>query len=140
MTTTTTIRTIQVRVDGHITEHTLSTEGTGAQLCQLIGCDLFDVVGLVDGIDLFVDDEGINRGAALNLPATVLAHVLGTSAVLFGTAIAVSVDEEGETIGLTDDQVARIGAAMRQRPDPATVEALAGSLSPFPGIFTMLRG
>jgi len=118
----------------------LSTEGTGAQLCQLIGCDLFDVVGLVDGIDLFVDDEGINRGAALNLPATVLAHVLGTSAVLFGTAIAVSVDEEGETIGLTDDQVARICAAMRQRPDPATVEALADSLSPFPGIVAMLRG
>ena len=138
--TTTTIRVIELCVDGHITEQTFSTEGTGAQLCQLIGCDLFDVVGLVDGIDLFVDDEGINRGAALNLPATVLAHVLGASAVLFGTAIAVSVDEEGETIGLTDDQVARICAAMRQRPDPATVQALADSLSPFPGIVAMLRG
>ena len=70
----------------------------------------------------------------------MLAHVLGTSAVLFGTVIAVNVDEEGETIGITDDQVERIGAAMRQRPDPATVEALAGSLSPFPGIVAMLRG
>ena len=138
--TTTTIRVIELCVDGHITEQTFSTEGTGAQLCQLIGCDLLDVVGLVDGIDLFVDDEGINRGAALNLPATVLAHVLGTSVVLFGTAIAVSVDEEGETIGLTDDQVARISAAMCQRPDPETVEALAHSLSPFPGIVAMLRG
>ena len=138
--TTTTIRTIQVRADGQITEQTLSTEGTVAQLRQLMGCDLFDIVGLVDGIDLFVDNEGINRGAALNVPATVLAHVLGTSAVLFGTAIAVSVDEEGETIGLTDDQVARVGAATRQRPDRATVEALADSLSPFPGIVAMLRG
>ena len=76
--TTTTIRAIELCADGHITEQTLSTEGPVAQLCQLIGCDLFDIVGLVDGIDLFVDDEGINRGAALNHPATVLAHVLGT--------------------------------------------------------------
>ena len=137
---TTTSRAIGLCADGQITEHTLSTEGTVAQLCQLIGCNLFDIVGLVDGIDFFIDDEGINRGAALNLPATLLAHVLGTSAVLFGTAIAVSVDEEGETIGLTDDQVARIGAAMRQRPDPASVETLADSLTPLPGIVAMLRG
>ena len=54
--TTITIRTIQMRADGQITEQRLSTEGTGAQLCQLIGCDLFEIY-LVDSIDLFADDE-----------------------------------------------------------------------------------
>lgn len=44
--TTITIRTIQVRADGHITEQRLSTEGTRAQIC------------LVDSIYLFADDEG----------------------------------------------------------------------------------
>lgn len=118
----------------------LSTEDTGAQLFRAIGCDLFDVVGLVDGIDLFVDDEGISRGAPLNLPGIVLAHLLGASAVLFGTVVAVNVDEEGKTVGLTDDQVARIRRAMQQRSDPATVEALADSFASFPGIVAMLRG
>ena len=58
--TTITIRTIQVRADVQITEQRLSTEDTGAQLCQLIGCDLLEIC-LVDSIDLFADDEGTTQ-------------------------------------------------------------------------------
>ena len=135
----TTIRTIQLHPDDTITEKPIHPENIGAQLCTAIGCDLFDVVGLRDGIDLFVDDEGIPNGAPLNLGATVLAHQLGARSVIFGIAVAVSVDEEGETVSLTTSQIARISTALRQKPDTDTVDKLADSLAPFPGIVAMLR-
>ena len=100
---------------------------------------MFDVVGLADNIDLFVDDEGLINGSPLNLPATVLAHLLGSPTVIFGTAIAVSVTPDGETIGLTDPQLARIQKALAHKPDEGTVDTLVESLSPFPTIVSMLH-
>lgn len=42
-------------------------------IADAIGCDVFTVVGLRDGIDVFVDDEGLVNGSPLNLPLTVRA-------------------------------------------------------------------
>lgn len=139
MTSGTAITAIQIKADGHVLSRPLSSNDTGRSLCNAIGCDLFDVVSLDEGIDLFVDDEGINRGAPLNLVATVLAHVLGSRAVLFGTAVAVSTDAAGETIGLSPAQTSRITDALQHRPAPATIDALADSLAPFPAIAQMFR-
>jgi hypothetical protein len=100
---------------------------------------MFDVVGLQDDIDLFVDDEGLINGSTLNLPATVLAHLLGSRTVIFGIAVAVSVTPDGETVGLTDHQLARIQETLAQKPDARTVDALVESLSPFPTVVSMLR-
>jgi hypothetical protein len=94
---------------------------------------MFDVVGL------FVDDEGLINGSPLNLPATVLAHLLGSPTVVFGTAIAVSVTPDGETVGLTDRQLVRIQKAFAQKPDDGTIDTLVESLSPFPTVVCMLR-
>lgn len=87
----------------------------------------FDVVGLTHGIDLFVDDEGAITGRPLNLPATVLAHTLGTPAVLFGPALALAVDDHGGTIRLSPDQTARIRRAI-ERPDPAVLATITRTL------------
>jgi hypothetical protein len=136
---TTTARSIKITPTDTITTLNLDERNIGADIGAAIGCRMFDVVGLVDSIDLFVDDEGLINGSPLNLPATVLAHRLGSPTVIFGTAIAVSVTPDGETVGLTDSQLTRIQKAFAQKPDAGTVDALVESLSPFPTVVGMLR-
>jgi hypothetical protein len=136
----TSIRTIEIHPDGTILTTTMPAENLGDTLCRTIDCRVFDVVALENGIDLFVDDEGLLDGSALNLCATVLAHQLGAGAAIFGIAVAVSVDAGGTTLGLSDEQVTRIATAMNQQPDTATVDRLAETLAPFPGIVQLLRG
>ncbi|WP_104131604.1 DUF3846 domain-containing protein [Cryobacterium sp. M91] len=136
---TTTIRSVKINPTETITTLNLTPSSIGAGISAAIGCSMFDVVGLTDSIDLFVDDEGLINGSPLNLPATVLAHLLGSPTVIFGTAIAVSVTPDGETIGLTDSQFTRIQKALAQKPDDSTIDTLVESLSPFPTVVGMLR-
>ena len=136
---TTSIRSITINPTETITTLNLPADSIGTSICATIGCSMFDVVTLQDEIDLFVDDEGLINGSTLNLPATVLAHRLGRPTVIFGTAIAVSVNGDGETVGLTDAQLARIQTALAQKPDARTVDTLVESLSPFPTVVSMLR-
>ena len=136
---TTIIRSVKINPTETITTLNLNPDSIGTDIAAAIGCSMFDVVGLADSIDLFVDDEGLINGSPLNLPATVLAHLLGRRTVIFGTAIAVSVTPDGETIGLTDGQLTRIQTALAQKPDDLTIEKLVDSLSPFPAIVGMLR-
>ncbi len=136
---TTTIRSVKINPTETIATLNLAADSIGTGISAAIGCSMFDVVGLADSIDLFVDDEGLINGSPLNLPATVLAHLLGSPTVIFGTAIAVSVTPDGETVGLTDSQLARIQKAFAQKPGVGTIETLVDSLSPFPTIVGMLR-
>jgi hypothetical protein len=53
-------------------------------------------------------------------------------------AVAASVDAEGTTLGLSDEQIIRIAAAMKKRPDAATFDRLALTFAPFPGIVQLL--
>jgi len=136
---TTTIRSVKINPTGTITTVNLAHSSNGADISAAIGCSMFDVVGLADSIDLFVDDEGLINGSPLNLPATVLAHLLDSPTVVFGTAIAVSVTPDGETVGLTDGQVVRIQKAFAQKADDGTIDTLVESLSPFTTVVGMLR-
>lgn len=105
-----------------------------------IDAQWFDVVSLDHNIDLYVDDEGAINGSTLNLPATIIAHTLGTPAALFGTAVALGIDNEtGESVGLTDEQTQYIVHALARRPASATVEKLCGTLSPIPQIVDLIR-
>ena len=111
-----------------------------AALDESVGCNNFDVVGLEEDIDLFVDDEGALNGSRLNLRATIIAHVLGKPAVLFGNAVALGCDPNtGESISLTDAQVHRLTAGNATRPAPIIIDQLAVGLSAFPGLVAMLR-
>lgn len=138
-TTVRTVETVTIATDGRINDLTLAGPDIGKQISASIGCRCFDVVSLTDDIDLFVDDEGLINGSNLNMCATVIAHVLGTKAVIFGQAVVTKATADGETVSLTPTQRATITAALRQKPDAATVDALAASLAPFPGIVAMLR-
>jgi hypothetical protein len=136
---TTTIRSVKINPTETITTLSLTPGSIGADISTAIGCSMVDVVGLADSIDLFVDDEGLINGSPLNLPAAVLAHLLGSPTVIFGTAIGVSVTPDGETIGLTDRQLSRIQKAFAHKPDDGTIDTLLESLSPFPTVVGMLR-
>ncbi|TFD05144.1 DUF3846 domain-containing protein [Cryobacterium sandaracinum] len=136
---TTSIRSVKINPTETITTLDVDAASIGADIVAAIGCRMFDVVGLEDDIDLFIDDEGLINGSTLNLPATLLAHRLGRRTVIFGTAVAVSVTGDGETVGLTDAQYARIQESFAQKPDAGTVDALVESLSPFPTVVSMLR-
>ena len=105
---TTTIRSVTINPTETITTLALNGANSGTDIAAAIGCRMFDVVGLQEDIDLFVDDEGLINGSTLNLPATVLAHLLGRPTIIFGTAVAVSVTPDGETVALTNAQLARI--------------------------------
>lgn len=69
------------------------------------------------------------------MPATVPAHPLGVRTVLFGTAVALSVDlSAGESRGLTEAQVQRIRDAVTRRPSLPTREVLAESFASWPDL------
>lgn len=119
----------------------LDPDNVATQLATLIDCDLFDVVHLEDGIDIYVDDEGLLVARpVLNLALTVVAHVLGTPAVLFGNGVVLGGDDDtGDTLGLTSAQRQRVLDAMRQKPSPEVLDTLCESLAPFPEIALMVR-
>lgn len=126
--------------DRQVETVTISRKDTVTELQQAIGARWFDVVRLDHGIDLYVDDEGAINGSTLNLPATIIAHTLGTPAALFGTAIALGVDNtSGESLTLSDEQTQLIVHALARRPDPTTVERLCETLSPLPRIVDLIR-
>jgi hypothetical protein len=53
------------------------------------------------GIDMFANDEGLLIGLEPNLGFEVYGH----PTLIVGGVILVAADEEGETIGLTDEQI-----------------------------------
>ena len=76
-----------------------------------IGCDLVDVVALDDGIDMWIDDEGLYRSVP-NPVATVMAPMLGYATQRFhGTALFLAVDGEGATRSLSPEQHRRVMVA-----------------------------
>ena len=88
MTATHTTQLRALRITPEQIEHTIIDHGrTLDALHESIGCDNFDVVGLEDDIDLFVDDEGAINGSPPNLRVTIMAHSLVTPAVLFGNTV-----------------------------------------------------
>ena len=139
--TTTTAQIEGLRITlGEMEKINIGTTDTVTSLQQGIACETFDVVRLNHDIDLFVDDEGAINGSPLNLALTIIAHTLGTPAVLFGTAIALSCDPStGESRSLSDTQVRRLTAAITTKPSPQLIDRLCESLAPLPDLVELLR-
>lgn len=72
-------------------------------LYEAIGCRFVDVVRLRDGLDMWVDDEGLYT-AEPNLFATTLADQLtpgGAVQIYHGTAVFLGADDDtGETVSV----------------------------------------
>ena len=91
------------------------TNGGLSEWYRLIDCQTIDIVGLEDGddsvaMDLIVDDEALLSEPVLNVRATILYRKsvgpeYADQVAIFGTAVAASVDRNGNTRGLNQKQV-----------------------------------
>ena len=131
-TQTTTLRGILISSTEPLQSVDVTTVETWKAIQTTIDARNFDVIGGRDGIDLYVDDEGLINGAAFNLPLTIVAHTLGAPVALFGTGLALSVDDDGETQGLTDEQAQTVTSAIESTPSPEVVDAVVETLSVHP--------
>jgi hypothetical protein len=58
----------------------------------------------LDGLDLFLDEEGKLKERSYNPKATILAEILFHNDVIVGDTFVCAHDEEGNSIGLSDAQ------------------------------------
>ena len=58
----------------------------------------------LDGLDLFLDEEGKLKERSYNPIATILAEILFHNDVIVGDTFVCAHDEEGNSIGLSDTQ------------------------------------
>ena len=93
-------------------------DGDFSSVRKAIGCEMVDVIRVDDGIDMFVDDEGMYKNPCLtNVMATHLRvrdwlrnpesydwSQAPYYAPVFGVAVVLGVDYEGSTVELNDAQ------------------------------------
>lgn len=91
--------------DGDLIEITLPANDSRKIKCMAIGCRLLDVVALTSRLDMWIDDEGLYT-QKVNAPATLLARHHGfVWQPYYGPVVLCSVDDEGNSINLTRDQM-----------------------------------
>lgn len=90
-----------------------STEdGRRQKMREYIGCAFYDVIGLPENIDVWVDDEGLYR-QPLNPELSALVSLHRPYAPVHGNALILGHDGNGETVSLTLDQMASVVAWWR---------------------------
>ena len=84
-----------------------------ATLSRAVG-GMIEAVTLPNGLTLWVNEEGKMDGLAPNVYATRLfVSAFGAVDVIVGNAIVTGgADDDGETLGLTDEQVAELVAEL----------------------------
>ncbi|MEU3708363.1 DUF3846 domain-containing protein [Streptomyces anulatus] len=79
-------------------------------LYRAIGCQNIDAVDITTELTMWLDDEGLINGSAVNRSATLLyaAHRPPHQRYHGDAVITGGTDRHGNTLGLTPDQVARL--------------------------------
>lgn len=109
---------VAVRLDEYgIAELVAFTRGDGPQVNTLLNCRCADVVRLAQGLDMWVDDEGLMVAEPMvNEVATRIARAYGFGFQPYvGPVLFASVDDEGETVGLTSGQISSLMATVNVR-------------------------
>ena len=89
---------VETDADGNLTLETMqSMVGGDIERWCLSGNGL-------DGLDLFLDEEGKLKGRSYNPKATVLAEILFHNDVIVGDTFACAHDGTGNSVGLSDAQ------------------------------------
>lgn len=107
------MQALKITTTGDITTINISEDNVLKDLYREIGCSMVEVVGISEGVDLWCDEEGRLVNKDVNLPATTIAvqkldeSGRGLLGPIVGDVIIMGINEEtGESIGLTDHQVA----------------------------------
>ncbi len=107
---------LRVRPEGTVerVELAISGDGSGRNLAELIGCRVFDVIGVRDGLDAWVDDEALlGAGAeppAVNVVASLMvSRIAGMSlaAPIVGTVVFTGV-RGANTAGLSEPELVEL--------------------------------
>ncbi|HLT11531.1 MAG TPA: DUF3846 domain-containing protein [Micromonosporaceae bacterium] len=103
-----------VHPDGRVDEVDLaSTPSTLKLFYEQLECTDVDVVRLTDSVDMWLDGEGLITGRALNVAATLLARLYGlTHQGYVGPCLLCRVDDDGDSVNLTADQVTAFRAKL----------------------------
>ena len=106
---------IRVNVDGSIEDVPIAAGPDGIHVEGLqaaVGAALFDIVGLPDGIDVFVDDEGLYTASYNRVLSAMVGYLRGSRAEyrLHGAGEFLSTDT-GDTLALTRAQRVTVAAA-----------------------------
>jgi len=105
--------------DFMLTTATLTSGALLADLYRLIGCDTVDLVPLDEGLDMWLDDEGLYNNVTPNPAATMVAHLYGfTRQPYYGVVVFTGgVDEDGNALPLSDQTMRRLAelTALAQR-------------------------
>ena len=107
---------LRLNVDGTMEDVRITVDPDGTHVSSLnaaIGSNLFDVVGLPNGIDVFVDDEGLYRAEHSPVLSETVRRLgnYPTGYRLHGAGVFVSVDDDGDTVPLTPAQRAQVTTA-----------------------------
>ena len=108
---------LRVNVDGTMEDVQIPAAGNGSHvegLNRVIGSRTFDVVGMPDGIDVFVDDEGLYTAVHNPVLSDMLSDLSGTRSLyyLHGAGVFLGSDAEtGDTLTLTPTQRGSIAAS-----------------------------
>lgn len=105
--------------DNFVAEAIEVEEKVGLQtMYDNIGCDTVDVVRLPNNIDVWVDDEGLLKSGNVVMDYLVKENKESEefSLQLAGNALLLSYDNEGNSLGLSDEQIKWIQNNIQVRP------------------------
>ena len=107
------MQALKITTTGDITTVNISEDNVLKDLYREIGCSMVEVVRISEGVDLWCDEEGRLINKDVNLSATDVAvqkldeSGRGLLGSIVGDVIIMGINEEtGESIGLSDHQVA----------------------------------
>ena len=107
------MQAMKITTTGDITTVNISEDNVLKDLYREIGCSMVEVVRISEGVDLWCDEEGRLVNKDVNPSATAIAvqkldeSGRGLLGSIVGDVIIMGINEEtGESIGLSDHQVA----------------------------------
>jgi hypothetical protein len=109
-------KAIRITVEGDWSTVDMPEGDTLHWLYSQIGCSCVDLVRLDRDVDMWLDDEGafVNDGENVNMLATALNLAMGNGhPALWGTMVITRHNQEGDTTGLADDDIAMLNAILR---------------------------
>ncbi|UVK59863.1 hypothetical protein SEA_OBLADI_124 [Gordonia phage ObLaDi] len=107
----TTLRGVLISEDSQVSiieDPVTSEAGKLGVLYQRLACHSVDRVELTEGVDLWVDDEGLIASRPFNHLATTFALAQGRPTMIFGHALVLGFNDEGETLPLDIDRTGRV--------------------------------
>lgn len=104
------ITTLTIAVDGTTSTKQCNDNDTLKHLQGEVG-GYIELVSLAGGLDLYLDEDGITKGLSPNVVGSLVAstHGFNQGSFLLGPVVLTGgTDDEGETLGLTEAQVASL--------------------------------